>query len=278
LDKKELTMHYARLRTAVSSLDKAGDPSLVPVPNRQCIGRPAAALAAVLLLSLTGAGVCSAQAEPLVAEQSKREPAVGLFADFVTEAAQRFDVPALWINAVMMEESAGDVRAVSRQGAMGLMQIMPDTWEGLRSRHGLGLDPFDPRDNILAGAAYLREMHDRYGSPGFLAAYNAGPKRYDEYLTTARDLPMETQVYVANLAPIVGGRQVGGVVTMAPRSTPWQESALFAARSPRDVSARLSPLAPSDRASASQSAAGQFALLPRHDGLFVSRTSARPLQ
>jgi len=62
-------------------------------------------------------------------------------------------------------------------------------WFGPRS--------FDPRDNILAGAAYLREMHDRYGSPGFLAAYNAGPKRYEEYLTTARELPVETQVYVA---------------------------------------------------------------------------------
>jgi len=214
----------------------------------------------------------------LVAEQSKREPAVGLFADFVAEAARRFGVPALWINAVMMEESAGDLRAVSRQGAMGLMQIMPDTWEGLRSRHGLGLDPFDPRDNILAGAAYLREMHDRYGAPGFLAAYNAGPKRYEEYLTMARELPVETQVYVATLAPIIGARQVGGVVTMAPRENPWQESPLFAARNPRGLLTGLSPVGPSDRALAGQSAAGQSALQPRPDGLFVSRASARPSQ
>ena len=213
----------------------------------------------------------------MIGEKSKRDPAVGLFADFVAEAAQRFGIPALWINAVMMEEGAGDVRAVSRQGAMGLMQIMPDTWEDLRSRHGLGLDPFDPRDNILAGTAYLREMHDRYGSPGFLAAYNAGPKRYEEYLTTARELPVETQVYVASLAPTIGGRQVGGVVTMAPRSTPWQESALFAVRNLRGIMVGLSPLAPSDRASAGQSAAGQFALQPRPDGLFVSRSSASPL-
>jgi hypothetical protein len=66
----------------------------------------------------------------------------------------------------------------------------------------------------------LREIHDRYGAPGFLAAYNAGPERYEEYLTTARELPVETQVYAASLAPIIGGRQVGGVVTMASRSTP----------------------------------------------------------
>ena len=53
---------------------------------------------------------------------------------------------------------------------MGLMQIMPKTWIELRARYGLGADPYDPHDNILAGAAYIRQLHDRYGSPGFLAA------------------------------------------------------------------------------------------------------------
>ena len=258
----------------MSSLDKAPDLSLFPVHIRQCIGRAAA----VLLFSLTSAGVCWAQAEPPVTEDSTREPGAGLFADFVAEAAQRFGVPALWINAVMAQESGGDVRAVSRQGAMGLMQIMPDTWQDLRSRHGLGVDPFDPRDNILAGAAYLREMHDRYGSPGFLAAYNAGPRRYEEYLTTGRELPLETQLYVATLAPMTGAPQVRGTVAIARRETPWQESVLFTARDPHGVLAGLSPLALSDRGSGGQSAAGQFALQPRPDGLFVSRASARPLQ
>lgn len=271
-------MHCSRLRTALSSLDKARNLSVFPAPIRQCIGQPAVVVAAVLLLSLTGAGVCSAQGEPLVAEQSKREPAVSLFADLVAEAAQRFGVPALWINAVMIAESAGDVGAVSRQGAMGLMQIMPDTWAELRSRYGFGTDPFDPRNNILAGAAYLREMHDRYGSPGFLAAYNAGPRRYEEYLTMARELPVETQVYVATLAPMIGARQVGGMVTMAPRETPWQESVLFATRDPHGVVAGLSPLASLDRGSGGQSVAGQSALQPRPDGLFVNRAGARPLQ
>jgi hypothetical protein len=256
-------------------LDEHRNFSLFPAQIRQCIARPVVVLAVGLLLSLTNAGVCSAQSEPSVAEQVKREPAVGLFADFVAEAAQRFGVPALWINAVMMQESGGDVRAVSSQGAMGLMQIMPDTWAELRSRHGLGPDPFDPRDNILAGAAYLREMRDRYGSPGFLAAYNAGPKRYEEYLTTARELPVETQVYVASLAPMIGAPQVGGTVSIARREISWQESALFAARTPHVVLAGLSPLATSDRASAGLSVRGQFALQPRPDGLFVSRASAR---
>ena len=69
---------------------------------------------------------------------------------------------------------------------------------------GLGADPFDPHDNILAGAAYLRELHDRYGSPGFLAAYNAGPARYEDHLATGQPLPAETRAYVALLAPLIG--------------------------------------------------------------------------
>jgi hypothetical protein len=122
------------------------------------------------------------------------------YAGFVEEAAQRFSVPAAWIGAVMAIESGGDGRALSPKGAMGLMQIMPDTWSGLRARHRLGVDPYDPRDNILAGAAYLREMFDRFGSPGFLAAYNAGPRSYEEHLATGRPLPAETRHYVATLA------------------------------------------------------------------------------
>jgi soluble lytic murein transglycosylase-like protein len=120
----------------------------------------------------------------------------------VSEAAQRFGIPATWIRAVMRAESAGDPRAVSLKGAMGLMQIMPATWAELRLRHGLGPDPFSPRDSILAGAAYLREMHDRYGSVALmLAAYNAGPVRTDEHLATGRALPAETRAYVAALVP-----------------------------------------------------------------------------
>jgi Transglycosylase SLT domain len=271
-------MHCYRLKTADSLFGKHRDLFPFPVKTRLGVGRPVSVMAIALLLSLSSGVVYSAQAEPGVAVQLKREPAANPFADFVAEAARRFGVPALWVNAVMMVESGGEVRAVSPQGAMGLMQIMPDTWDDLRSRHGLGTDPFDPRDNILAGTAYLREMHDRYGSPGFLAAYNAGPKRYEEYLTTARELPAETQLYVATLAPMTGAPQVGGTVAIARRETPWQESALFTARDPHGVLAGLSPLARSDRGSGGQSAAGQFALQPRPDGLFVSRASARPLQ
>jgi hypothetical protein len=243
--------------------------------NRRGVGRLGVVLAMVLLPSLTAAVACPAHAEPFVLNQSKSGTAADPFADFVAEAAQRFGVPIPWINAVMMLESGGSVRAISPAGAMGLMQIMPDTWADLRSRHGFGVDPLDPRDNILAGAAYLREMHDRYGSPGFLAAYNAGPKRYEEYLAAGRELPSETQLYVAILAPMIGETQGGGTLAIARRTVPWQEAALFTARGPRGSSAgSLSPLPPSDRTSAGRSIAGEFALQPRAEGLFVGGARA----
>ena len=88
---------------------------------------------------------------------------------------------------------------------MGLMQVMPETYDELRARYNLGDDPFDPHDNILAGTAYLREMYDIYGSPGFLAAYNAGPRRLDDYLSNNRPLPDETRRYVAMIGPNIVG-------------------------------------------------------------------------
>ena len=268
-------MHSFCVRTANRFPAKHLNLAPFPVMNRRGVGRLGAVLVMVLLPLLIAAVACPTHAEPFVVNQSKREAAADPFADFVAEAARRFDVPIPWINAVMMLESGGDARAVSPGGAMGLMQIMPDTWTDLRSRHGFGVDPFDPRDNILAGAAYLREMHDRYGSPGFLAAYNAGPQRYEKYLASGRELPNETQLYVATIAPMIGETQRGGALAITRRAIPWQEAALFASRSPGGSRAgSLSPLPPSGRASVGRSLAGEFALQPRAEGLFVGRTGA----
>lgn len=137
-------------------------------------------------------------------------------APHVREAAQRFGVPEAWIYAVIRTESAGRVRAVSSAGAMGLMQLMPGTWARQRARLMLGNDPFDPRDNILAGTAYLREMYDRYGAAGFLAAYNAGPGRYEEWRDRGRPLPIETRRYVASLAALLRGGNVTVAAAMQP--------------------------------------------------------------
>ena len=148
----------------------------------------------------------------------------------IAEAARRFGIPQPWIRAVMEVESAGNPRAVSHAGAMGLMQIMPGTWAELRVAYRLGNDPFEPRDNILAGTAYLRQMYDRFGSPGFLAAYNAGPTRYQNHLDTGRALPLETRNYLAILAPLIGdGTNVARAVSRPRRTQDWRDAPLFAA-------------------------------------------------
>ncbi len=130
---------------------------------------------------------------------------------YVAEASRRFDVPDVWIREVMHVESGGyQFRAsgaltTSPVGAMGLMQLMPETYDEVRARYTLGDDAFDPHNNILAGAAYMREMYDAFGSPGFLAAYNAGPARLSDYLTHNRPLPDETRRYVYMIGTRIEG-------------------------------------------------------------------------
>lgn len=128
---------------------------------------------------------------------------------YVAEASLRFSVPVSWIEAVMRVESGGRTHLngqpiTSRAGAMGLMQLMPGTYRAMAKAHGLGADPHDPRDNILAGTAYLASMRARFGYPGAFAAYNAGPARYEAHLRTGAPLPAETRVYIASLARLPG--------------------------------------------------------------------------
>jgi soluble lytic murein transglycosylase-like protein len=98
------------------------------------------------------------------------ETALDHWQPLIKEAAHRFAIPPLWIRNVMRLESAGQTfidgkPTTSSAGAMGLMQVMPATYAELRERHDFGPDPYDPRDNIFAGAAYLRELYERYGWP-----------------------------------------------------------------------------------------------------------------
>ena len=152
------------------------------------------------------------------------------FAEFIDEASGRFAVPARWIRAVMQVESGGDQDATSSRGTMGLMQLMPGTWVELSVRYGLGLDPFDPRDNILAGTAYLKEMFDRFGSAGFLAAYHTGPSRFEQHLATGRPLPTDTVAYVTAVTPLLGNGQGEHAAFRIKRAVPWQEAPLFVER------------------------------------------------
>jgi Transglycosylase SLT domain len=161
-------------------------------------------MASLFVIAGFGLLSCSRVAIAGKAAQKSATATSSSWASLIAEASQRFGVPAHWMRAVMQAESTGDTGALSPKGAMGLMQVMPETYAELRLRYHLGADPYEPRNNILAGAAYLREMHDRFGPGGFLAAYNAGPGRYDDYLKRGRPLPEETRNYVAVLAPMIG--------------------------------------------------------------------------
>jgi D-alanyl-D-alanine carboxypeptidase len=139
-------------------------------------------------------------------------PAGDPWHNYIHEAASRFNLPERWIREVMRAESGGRQHGIdgmlttSWAGAMGLMQVMPGTYDVLRQRYHLGIDPYNPRDNILAGSAYIQEMYHRFGSLGFLAAYNAGPLRVDSYLNANTPLPAETIAYMAHIAPRLGLR------------------------------------------------------------------------
>lgn len=186
-------------------------------------------LMSVLALALAGAAKAE---EPWAAE--------------VRQVAARVGLPEPLIRAVLRAESDGDPRAVSSAGAMGLMQLMPATWAELRRELRLGADPFQPADNLLAGATYLRRLYDRYGLPGAFAAYNAGPGRFEAYLN-GRPLPLETRRYVAGLAAATAS-----VAPPAERLQPPPPPGLFAVRYDAGAT-QVSPATPSDR------------------GLFVSR-------
>ncbi|MBB2206658.1 lytic transglycosylase domain-containing protein [Gluconacetobacter takamatsuzukensis] len=157
------------------------------------------------------------------------------FDDLVRRAAKQNAIPATWVRAVLQAESAGDPHAVSAAGAMGLMQLMPDTWKDVRRTLNLGADPFDPHDNIAAGAAYLRWLHDRYGDAGFLAAYNAGPGRYDDHLATGQPLPGETISYVEFVTRLMKSRSSDLHLPVSFLSFParsWIAAALFVSGQP----------------------------------------------
>jgi soluble lytic murein transglycosylase-like protein len=136
---------------------------------------------------------------------------VNRWTPLIAAAGQRFDVPSTWIRAVVQIESGGrtmsneNQRITSRVGAMGLMQLMPDTYREMRTDYGLGSDPYNPRDNIFAGAAYLRWLYVKYGYPAMFAAYNDGPGHLEERLLRGSLLPAETRNYITRIVSELGG-------------------------------------------------------------------------
>ena len=127
----------------------------------------------------------------------------------IAAAARRFKIPAAWIRNVMRSESGGRTflngqPIASNKGALGLMQVEPGTYTEMAAQYRLGGDPFDPKDNIYAGAAYLRWLHGKYGFPAMFAAYNTGPGHLEDHIHHGAPLPAETRAYVASIIRALG--------------------------------------------------------------------------
>lgn len=135
---------------------------------------------------------------------------VNRWTPLIASASQRFAVPASWIRAVVQMESGGRTMLnettpiTSRTGAMGLMQLEPGTYREMRTQYGLGSNPYNPRDNITAGAAYLRWLYGKYGYPAMFAAYNDGPGNLEDRLFRGKLLPAETRNYISRIVTELG--------------------------------------------------------------------------
>lgn len=216
------------------------------------------ALAAAIVLGTSVPAVC----RPTAAPGRPDERTIDRWSAHIQEASERFGIPEPWIRRVIRAESGGRTKLDGRPitspaGAMGLMQLMPPTWAEMRSKYRLGSDPYDPRDNVIAGTAYLRAMYDRFGYPGLFAAYNAGPGRYEEHLAGGKPLPAETVAYLAAIEPdqtrqlrplpaIVGGEDL--FVRLSARISPESHPVPPAATGPGtdpELFAKLGPSAPS---------------------------------
>lgn len=140
----------------------------------------------------------------------------------IAEASKQFNIPAAWIRAVMHRESGGRTMLgegrpiTSRAGAIGLMQLMPGTYEEMRAEYRLGADSYNAHDNVIAGAAYLRWLHRRYGFPAMFAAYNDGPGHYEDHVQGGRELPAETKAYVDGITSSIDHRGAGTATLTRP--------------------------------------------------------------
>ncbi len=226
-----------------------------------------AGIAAALIVLAAGTRTCAA---PL---QTPRVQSTTAYEPYVAEASERFSIPTSWIEAVIQVESARNALAVSPKGAIGLMQLMPETWSDLRSKYQLGDNPFDPHDNILAGSAYLRQMLDRYGTSGFLAAYSAGPTRFEGYLAGRWALPDETRRYLSLLAPLLPDLSIAPFAEGGTSAKGWRFAALFVGQSTTPSTAKDTT---ANHSKPALLPVKHRALTPQSNGLFVPTSSAGP--
>lgn len=155
-----------------------------------------AAMSVAPLLYLTATSPPSATVSIAYIEAIPPERA---YEHLIQEASRRYDLDAALIRAVMQVESSFNPLVVSPAGATGLMQLMPSVSKKMGVR-----DPLDPRENVMAGARYLRELLDRHnGSIELtLASYNAGPGAVARYRNTIPPFK-ETRTYVRKITRLM---------------------------------------------------------------------------
>jgi hypothetical protein len=166
-----------------------------------------------------------APAQPTFAQELTMTPSqlINRWNPFIAEASQKFGLSADWIRAVMRVETGGRTLAKgnaplkSHAGAVGVMQMMPKTYQAMRAQYGLGANPSNPHDSVLAGAAYLRMLYHRYGFPNMFAAYNGGPGTLEDHLQNGAPLPNETVNYVASVTKNIGTSDTSDASTSAVR-------------------------------------------------------------
>jgi len=169
---------------------------------------------------------------PMVKLKPPRKPPLKLQPEraraLIVHAAREHRVPAALVKSIMAAESNFDCHAVSDKGAVGLMQLMPET------AAEYGANPDVPEQNVRAGAGYLRTLLDRYRNrrdclQRTIAAYNAGPGNVDKY----RGVPpfKETRTYVKRVLAYLdqfskeSGEKIAGLVHKQRRATRLARSA-----------------------------------------------------
>lgn len=140
------------------------------------------------------------------------------YSGYVRQAAAKYEIEPELIHAVIKAESNGNQRAVSRKGAMGLMQLMPSTAYDMNV-----VNPFNPEENIEGGTKYLRQLLEKFNGDLTLAlaAYNAGPKTVEKY----RDVPpiSETKQYVKKIISLFKGKSSYGFSDQVKQNQPVAE-------------------------------------------------------
>jgi len=243
-DRKEQSANSTRLFTSTGYLDIANDQIVSfeedesPVTPEPIVAQPAAQLASHPPANQPSASPPSTQ--PLAgasktAVSAQATQAIDLD-QVVREASSRNRLDPDFVSSVIMAESNFKTHAISKKGALGLMQLMPAT----ASQLGVA-DPFDPRANVEAGTAHLSALLDRYHNDPIkaLAAYNAGAHRVKQY----NGVPpyRETRAYITKIVRDFNAKKRAQMKAAASTnaSTPTKTSGPKPVKKPRPQQASM---------------------------------------